>query len=207
MFRKPALDAANFQHIAGVFFGFLFLVFSSAVAGCVPSSAVQPTTTRGVPTLLPSPSITEVNTRTPTSIPTKTPTTAVPESSPSEIPPTTSTTPLPADVVIAIHQTGGFAGVNNSWLIYRDGKIQENGRIIGSLSEKELDALLDEIGRSGFFDFHHPDAGSFCCDFFTITVTVVEDSGTHTISISDGDPDVPSHINNMIALLFQTLSP
>jgi hypothetical protein len=122
------------------------------------------------------------------------------------ITPSVDYTTLPDKVVITLRQEGGFAGLDQVWILYQDGRILMNGELSGQISAQELSLLQNSIDQSGFFEFDHPEAGNFCCDFFTFTITATMGDRSHSISISDGDPDLPGNINEIISVLLQSLS-
>ena len=92
------------------------------------------------------------------------------------------------------------------WIVYKDGKVSADNKAVGQLTQKEVDSLIKKIEDSGFFDYEHPEAGEFCCDFFTVTIAVSRNGITHSVSLSDGDPEAPNEIIDLHSFLVKMLS-
>ena len=206
MVKERARTIAQPESVSQVITYFLAFIVV-ILAGCA--------STGDEPTVSISPETTETpdgigSTRKPPSI---TPSPSQPQSAASTvtsstaITPSVETTSSPDKVVITLRQEGGFAGLDNVWILYQDGRIEKNGELSGQLSAQELSLLLNSIDQSGFFEFDHPESGPFCCDFFTFTITATVGDKSNSISVSDGDPDIPANINEIISVLLQSLSP
>ena len=177
------------------------------LAACAPSSEL----TNGEESRTPEVGPEFVNTSTPaalaTRIPTKTiqPTSAPATSSPKETPLT-----LPgenyAGVLIVFQQEGGFAGLDITWRIYNDGRVERGSEIIGELDQKALLLLMDKIDGSGFFDLAQKESENICCDFFTYTITVLDGDRANSITISEADPDMSPGLEEVIREVLQVVN-
>jgi hypothetical protein len=148
-----------------------------------------------------------IETASKTPLPTNTAATK-PATEPSKaITPSVDVTANPDEVVIILHQEGGYAGIDDVRILYQDGRIEKNGELSGQLSAQELFLLLETLDQSSFFELDHPEPGNFCCDFFTLTVSATVGDKFNAISISNGDPDLPAEINEIISLLLQAIPP
>jgi hypothetical protein len=106
------------------------------------------------------------------------------------------------DTIVVYGRSGGFAGLQQEWTIYADGKI-----ILPDGSQKQIDPaqvqlLFDKIQAANFQSLnpsYMPE--DTCCDLFTYTVTVQTGSETHTITTMDDAPNVPVGLT----AVFQTI--
>ncbi len=98
------------------------------------------------------------------------------------------------DLVIILGRSGGFAGVNESWLIYSNGRIElPDGREL-EVEVDQIYELLEEVEALGFFDINTPKPGiSACRDCFQYQLTVNHDNQKKTISWED-DQLVPQEL-------------
>ena len=138
-----------------------------------------------------------------TPIPTKT---SLPvTSSPTETPRT-----LPSEnyagVLIIFQQEGGFAGLDITWRIYNDGRIEQDDEFIGELDENALLLLMDKIDGSGFYDMDLEEPENICCDSFTFTITVLDGDRANSITISEADPTMPPSLDEVIRLVLQLVN-
>lgn len=159
-------------------FGILLLV-----AGCQPQTDSQPSPSpsesSGVPTSSPKPTAkpTERSSRTPTIEPT------ISRATPD---PATEAKP-----VITFKQEGGFAGLDQTWSIFSDGRVltPDGGMVL--VEADSVSDLLVEIEQAGFFALSQPKTEPVCCDFFTFTISARYGDQENTISMSEGGPDLP----------------
>ena len=129
-----------------------------------------------------------------------------------------SSTPKNADVqallangaVIVLQRSGGFAGVNDQWSFYPDGKIvkenlkQSNSSENLSVEAAQVTALLDALNAAGFFDMKSsPGLGglSNCNDCFTYSLTATSNGKTNSISLQQSSTGSPSTIEQLIGQL------
>ncbi len=173
------------------------------LSACAPSSGII----NGEESRTPEVETEVVNTSTPVALATRIPTkTSLPAtSSPTETPLT-----LPgenyAGVLIVFQQEGGFAGLDITWRIYNDGRVERGSEIIGELDQKALLLLMDKIEGSGFFNLAQKESENICCDFFTYTITVLDGDRANSITISEADPDMPPGLEEIIRQLVQVVN-
>ena len=129
------------------------------------------------------PTATDVPTATPTSEPDPTetaePEPTVTETLPQEEAPSGYEGTIPAEVelpigsVVLFTQSGGFAGFDNTWVFYEDGRVTLNGADQTQLSPDRISKLVDDLEALSFFETSHiTKPGDFCCDFFDYTLAV-----------------------------------
>ncbi len=92
--------------------------------------------------------------------------------------------------VIVFSQEGGFAGIQNIWLIYADGRVEAPEGREFQLAPATVESLLTEIEEIGFFDLNQPKQADICCDRFTYTLLVRHGGQENEISFTEGDPNL-----------------
>ena len=122
--------------------------------------------------------------------------------------PLTSPIAVPANnVVIQVHRTGGFAGVNDTWLIYGDGRVEYSGT--GSSQSKQLTpdqmstvnaAVRDVLAMPGAYT-----AKDACCDRFVYDVTIMSDGQTRIVHTIDAAPDEPQPVTTLMAAIMSAV--
>lgn len=118
-----------------------------------------------------------------------------------------SSTPQANNIVIMVERSGGFAGVNEQWSFYADGKIakeyldQSKPNEMLSVDAPRITAQLEALKTAGFFQMKaSSDIGklSNCNDCFTYKLTATSDGITKTITIQEGATGTPDPIQNII---------
>jgi len=181
----------------------IIAVLMVALAACTPSledsdgeeSRTPEVATEVVPTSTPAALATRIPTNT--SIPATRSPTQTPRSLPSE---------NFAGVLIIFRQEGGFAGLDITWRIYNDGRIEQDDEFIGELDQNALLLLMDKIDGSGFYDMDLEEPENICCDFFTFTITVLDGDRANSITISEADPTMPPSLDEVIRLVLQMVN-
>lgn len=152
----------------------------------------------------------------PTPLPTKTETAEIREpvdEEPSPIPERATndeieidkTESLPAEVVLIFNRSGGFAGLDQQWVIYADGRIEQPDGQLLQVDSTQIQTLIDTIRAANFFDL----SDSYipldnCCDRFTYAITVQLNGQRKTVSTTDDAPKQPealAEVMNAIDLL------
>ena len=111
------------------------------------------------------------------------------------------------DAVIVFHRSGGFAGVDEQWLIYADGRIEGPEGVQRQVEPEQVQALLETITTNEFFalDDSYVPLDS-CCDRFSYELTVRLDNNQKTIHTIDDAPEQPQQLTQILsavdALLF-----
>ena len=138
------------------------------------------------------------------------PTSTIVEPSPSPAPPTpTSQSPesipdepqvdLPPGAVIVYRQSGGFAGLNEEWTIYADGRVTAKDGSQWQASPEGVSDLLYTIKSLGFFKIEASHVSIVpCCDRFSYELTVVTDELANSAATYDGAPSTPSALSSAI---------
>jgi len=207
--KRPRKRARTIAHSKGVDprLTYFLAIIAALLAACQPAGDVFTPTAAPAATGIPTEIVSSMEPPSMIPSPVDPPVTKTVENRSVAITPSAELTFLPDEIVITLRQEGGFAGLDHVWILYQDGRIEMNGELSGQLSAKELALLLDSIEQSGFFEFDHPESGSFCCDFFTFSITATVGDKSHSISVSDGDPGIPAGVNEIISLLLQSFAP
>lgn len=150
----------------------------------------------------PEPAITIETVPTPTLIPvvkTIKESTAVPTNSPgSEATLDPSENVDSGGPVILLRQEGGFAGVDNTYVIHPNGRVELNSEYIGTLDAAKHQEVLKKIEESGFYELSIEAAEGICCDFFTYTLMVTDGDLENSIMLSENDPQMPKDLERII---------
>jgi hypothetical protein len=179
--------------------GYSLLLLMLLLLGACGREAVEPTLEPELP----------VPSKTPTAIvvePTAAPATEQPEAT-IATPYNAAVTPLqaelglPADTVIALHQTGGFAGVDILTIIYEDGRIDLPDGQQASAPPEDVAGQLAALNAAGFFEMTQPASKPICCDHFTYTLYARDGDRENVITVSGGDPDLAPDLLEFILAL------
>jgi hypothetical protein len=105
-----------------------------------------------------------------------------------------SSSTLQIELVIEYQRSGGYAGVNESYSLFSDGRINVINADGWQVDAKRVDALVKRLAELGFYDL----ASAYipknaCCDRFSHQLTVKYGNNTHTVSAVGGDPRVPEN--------------
>jgi hypothetical protein len=97
------------------------------------------------------------------------------------------------EVQIVLKKTGGFAGVDESWMITTDGRITTSDGKTGQVSAVELSNAVDELEKLGFFEMQ----ASYlpkdtCCDRFTYQLEVTVNGKPHSVTVLEAAPETPA---------------
>jgi hypothetical protein len=105
---------------------------------------------------------------------------------------------MPVDAVVIFHRSGGFAGVDERWTMYSDGRIVKSDGEQQQVESEEVQALLETIQDTSFFelaDSYIPE--DTCCDRFTYSITVQLDGRVKTVSTLDASPTQPDGLTTV----------
>jgi hypothetical protein len=166
------------------------------------------------PTATPVPTATATIEPSPTASPTAEPT---PTEEPQSEAPATEEAPLNGDplpqpmpfpdgAVIIFTQSGGFAGLNDTWVFYEDGRTTLNGIEQAKLSPEKVSDVLGQLDALGFFEidfFTKP--GTICCDFFEFTIAARTADKENFAGYSEGDETTPANLRQAGSLILMEL--
>ena len=119
-------------------------------------------------------------------------------------------TPAAGEAVVVFERSGGFAGVNDQWTIFSDGKIVKDSGETATISTDQLSALLSAVDAAGFYDMKPGSSlgnASNCKDCFTYTLTITNNGQTNTISAQDGSKNLPDAFWSLIQQINTLVSP
>jgi hypothetical protein len=111
-----------------------------------------------------------------------------------------------AGLFIRFHRSGGFAGTDDTWLIYEDGHVEHEGQD-GSAADKvitanQLAALRSAIQTADYMALHESYVPEdTCCDRFLYEITVMLNDQTKTVRTLDAVPDEPLALSNLVTAL------
>ena len=97
--------------------------------------------------------------------------------------------------VIVYSRSGGFAGLEQEWNIYADGRIENaEGKLVGQAEPAEVTAVVMLADEAGFYelDDEYLDKNVTCCDLITYTLTVTDGEQRKTIVTRDMSPHPPA---------------
>ena len=194
------------KHIPLILFFILFWLTACNAAGTEPT---QDEVSQEAPTEAALEAVEPTATTAPTIAPTMTPTETAVRPTPTEEP-TMIPEPQPfTDPVIILKRSGGFAGLEDQWVIYLDGRVEGTSPTKNPLSTDHIAQILADADAGGFFDLkdQYIDEGH-CCDFFNYEVTLtLPDGRSQTITTVEQTPSQPPILAQTILelnmLLFQ----
>lgn len=98
-----------------------------------------------------------------------------------------------SDAAIIYNRSGGFAGVQQEWMIYPDGRIEFPDGSQKQVDSAQAQALFETIQSANFQSLNAsyvPEDA--CCDLFTYTVTLQAGDETYTVTTMDEAPNEPA---------------
>lgn len=109
--------------------------------------------------------------------------------------------------VIKFNRSGGFAGLDQTFLIYADGRIVGANGEEGQVSPEQVAAVLQQIEAASFFEL---DASYLprdtCCDRFSYEITVQTPTQTKSVVTMDGVENQPKGLTMTLAAITELLS-
>lgn len=114
----------------------------------------------------------------------------VPEGSPAPQKPLVA-----ADVVFLFRRSGGLAGVEEEWTLYKDGRLLSNTGEEYHVTQAQIDTLLADLERVNLFSAP-PVTGLKveCCDRFLYDLTVQSGERLIAVQAADGAQNVPEAV-------------
>ena len=114
----------------------------------------------------------------------------------------TPTETFAPDTAVIFKRTGGVAGLDETWTIFTDGRIETNSTTQPQLTADEVSQLLNSLESLGFFELNSsylPE--DTCCDRFFYEITAVQDSKFHTVTTLQDTPDMPESLQQSLRLI------
>lgn len=104
------------------------------------------------------------------------------------------------DAVILYQKSGGFAGVNESWWVYKDGRLRDQTGNEWQLPVQEVETLLASSKQAGLVQTsmnYLPD--DYCCDQFVYNLIVRQDEGNiYQVTTADGLESTPQELFQLL---------
>ncbi len=119
-----------------------------------------------------------------------------------ETPTTAPTATFSTNTAVIFKRSGGLGGLNETWTIFTDGRIETNSSIQPELSAEDVEQMLNGLESSGFFeleDSYLPD--DTCCDRFFYQITASQGSTFHTVNTLEATPDMPEALQQALRLI------
>jgi hypothetical protein len=114
---------------------------------------------------------------------------------------------ITGEAMIIYRRSGGFAGVDEQWTIYPDGRITANDGGEWQVTVAQVEQLLRDIEALGFFDLDSRYMPfDTCCDRFTYEITVRSGDRVHTVTTIDAAPNTPPELQQVIAEISRLLA-
>ena len=114
---------------------------------------------------------------------------------------------LPAGLLIAYHLSGGLAGVDETWMIFADGRITNPGQLAGQVEPEAAAGLAAAIQALGFFEMQSSYLpANTCCDRFSYEITLIMDGRAHRVSALEAEPGAPEAFWQAVRLIKDFLS-
>jgi hypothetical protein len=111
-----------------------------------------------------------------------------------------------SDAVVIYGRSGGFAGLQQEWTIYPDGRIEFPDGSQKQVDAAQAQALFDTIQTANFQSLNAaylPE--DTCCDLFTYTVTLQTGDEKYTVTTMDEAPDVPIELTAVLQTINQLI--
>jgi hypothetical protein len=104
---------------------------------------------------------------------------------------------MPPGAVIVYRQSGGFAGLDEEWTIYADGRVIARDGSEWQSSPEQVSDLLYTIKSLGFFKLDAvPVSIVPCCDRFYYELSVVSGDLANSAATYDGAPTSPPGLSS-----------
>ena len=124
---------------------------------------------------------------------------------PEQVPSETSLEVKPAggnSARVVFKRSGGFAGLDEEWRLYADGRLTLNGEPKGNLTAEQTRQLVSQIEDMGFFELESSYLPlNTCCDRFSYALTVIMDDKSYTVRTMDGAEDTPAEFWEILKLV------
>jgi hypothetical protein len=99
-------------------------------------------------------------------------------------------------------RSGGFAGFDDTWTFYANGRVTWNGEELSPQTPERINGVVTELEESGFFEMTYiTGPNDFCCDFFTYSLAAQTPEKQNFVSFSEGDPNLPQTLWDALALM------
>ncbi|MEM7111634.1 MAG: hypothetical protein AAF614_04330 [Chloroflexota bacterium] len=102
--------------------------------------------------------------------------------------------------VIVYRRSGGFAGVNEEWRIYENGRVVDIDGNEWQLAPEQVTSLITVTQTLGFNDMrtNYVPQG-YCCDHFMYDLIVNQGDRIHRVTTADGVSGVPEALGELLA--------
>jgi hypothetical protein len=123
------------------------------------------------------------------------PPTAVSATTPPETPVPDATAGQTGAEVIFLERTGGLQGLDESWSVYQNGKIESSHGSTVIVPPDQVQMALTRLTSIGFFNFEDEyGTSSPCNDCITYRMTVTSGGVTKTVTAVQGAEGTPANV-------------
>ncbi|MCB0194961.1 MAG: hypothetical protein KDJ65_23630 [Anaerolineae bacterium] len=128
----------------------------------------------------------------------------------TQVPDSSTDDPISDRPVIELKRSGGFAGREETFVIYADGRIENEAQGTFQADPQALETLLSDAATDGFFDLGDSYLSRDpCCDRFTYELTLRHNGQEKSVTtIDDADNPPPALVSTLEAVnlfLFETM--
>jgi hypothetical protein len=109
---------------------------------------------------------------------------------------------LPEGVALSYQRSGGFAGLEETWLVYEDGRIEGPGGLDYTAKPAQVEQLIADLEKAGFFSLdsqYKPE--NPCCDRYVYVVTARFGESIQQMTAVDGVESVPAALWDCLQII------
>jgi hypothetical protein len=106
---------------------------------------------------------------------------------------------IPQGAVLSYQRSGGFAGIEERWIVYADGHIQDSQGNEWYAPVDMIQELLQTIDGLEYFSLHSSYlTKNTCCDRFIYQLIVQYGGKTHQVVTIDANEDTPEALKQIL---------
>ncbi|MCB0166980.1 MAG: hypothetical protein KDI79_22325 [Anaerolineae bacterium] len=115
--------------------------------------------------------------------------------------------PRSDEPVIEFKRSGGFAGREDAFMIYADGRVETNGQETGQIEAEAVEALVNQADAVGFFELDESYISKdTCCDRFTYQLTLRHGDKENSVVTIDDAENMPAVLQSTLAAVDKLVS-
>jgi hypothetical protein len=107
-----------------------------------------------------------------------------------------------SEIVLLYERSGGIAGIHDEWKAYSDGRLESIDGTIETLNPMELDGVLEELRKLGFFDLEIKiNPFDSCADCFSYRLLINFEGQKNEISWNEASTDTHVNFGEILTLI------
>jgi hypothetical protein len=115
---------------------------------------------------------------------------------------------LPEGVVLSYQRSGGIAGMDESWLVYEDGRIEGPDGLVSNSEPAQVEQLLADLEEAGFFGLDSQTTPENpCCDRYVYVLTVRAGEQAQQMTAVEAVESVPAELWDSLEIVQAFLEP